>query len=98
MSEEKLNDENIIDRMLACTSIDEWNNARDFVKEFRNSAWISMNIDNGLIKQADLKKNLTTSRTNEVKEQVIKAVEPAIRLSGGSDTLRDWYRMQKHQN
>ena len=95
--QEKLKDEDIIDRMLSCDTIDEWNNAREFTKEFRGQTWISTNIDMGLIGQVDLKTVMVVPRTNNTEERPGVVIDPSIALSNGSNTLRDWYRQQKHQ-
>ena len=93
---EDLNDELIIQHMLASETIDEWNSAREFAKRFRGQKWISQNIDMGLIGQVTFQRNVVLPRTDDDQERVI-TIEPATRLSRGSIDLRDWYRQQKNQ-
>ena len=99
MSEqEKLSDENIIDRMLACETIEEWNNAREFSKMFRGQKWISVNIDAGLIRRVTLRKQeFVLPNVDDVPAPKKVARDASVVLSNGSNALRDWYRQQKNQ-
>lgn len=49
-------DQQIIDSMLACTTVEQWNSEREEVKIIRSNEWIIQNIDaHGLIGKSAIK-------------------------------------------
>ena len=64
-------DEELIIRLLDCTTVQEWNDVRDQIKAIRTTDWIVQNIDViALINRSAIKSKPTLTRPATAQENV----------------------------